>query len=831
MAAAASLWVKVGLVLTDFDRQLGKLSRKMNRIGSSLQQAGSTLTRGLSLPLAAAGGAAVKFAADFDQSMTRSIAIMGDTGQAMKEDLAKTARDVAKESTFSARETAEAYYYLASAGLDAAQSMKALPAVTQFATAGAFDLSLATDLLTDAQSALGLTVKNVTDNYNNMVYVSDRLVAATAMANATTQQFSEALTNKAGLAMKNLGKDIEEGLAVLAAFADQGVKGAEAGTQLFIAYRDVQKAARASKKEHRDFYDAVFDVTGEMRHMADVLEFLESKMGDMSDEMKQAYLIDMLGFTSRSVQATLALVGLSDKIREYDDRLHKAGGTTQRVSDIQLSSFSNQLKILWGRFQDVGITIGNALMPAFRDLMKLAESLVETFSAFSSWLKDLDEKTHKLIVGVGLLVVAIGPLLVGIGALVKIVGVATLGLKSLFGIIAAHPIGLLITAIGLTTAAYVAQNAIVNRLKASTDKLNDSTDGLVRSGLEIKIAETERRISKLIDTVENLAVEYRHLRDENPFGAETAKTLARVRELDNEINYLKEELKDLNRQIGIMTGPVLGDLDKKTRQATRNFGDFGAAVDKSIPALRGFGEELKDNKQDLESWGDGAIMVTDRVSAALEGVGSIVQTVFDGFARALGRSLSQALVYGKSFADSFEEQMKHLAAVVIEQTTVIMAQFAATGLVEWMQSSSGFGGLNVSAGSSPIMKTSYNTLSQKLQTARDNLTRKAAQAGVSHLVGLGQQIAMEQGGRLTQGQAEGLITSAFPGGGGGGGGDFWSEVGDVISDIGRDIGDFFGFKTSPMRQQVNVHLDGALLATTTAKHLPGVIDVYVGDYK
>ncbi|HEY7822232.1 MAG TPA: phage tail tape measure protein, partial [Acidimicrobiia bacterium] len=174
----------------------------------------------------AIAGFSIREFAKFDGAMTKSTAIMGDLSDTMRKDLSNAAREVAKTTTFSAEQSAESFFFLASAGLDAEQSIAALPKVAAFAQAGAFDMARATDLLTDAQSALGLSVDDTSENMANMARVSDVLIKANTLANATAEQFSEALTNKAGAALRVLGKDVEEGAAVLAFFADQGVKGA-----------------------------------------------------------------------------------------------------------------------------------------------------------------------------------------------------------------------------------------------------------------------------------------------------------------------------------------------------------------------------------------------------------------------------------------------------------------------------------------------------------------------------------------------------------------------------------------------------------------------------
>ena len=196
--------------------------------------------------------------------------------------------------------------------------------------------------MTDAQSALGLSSDVTSEHIENLVGISDLLVKANTVVNASFQQFSESLTNRGGAAIKGLNKDVTEGVAVLAAFADQGVKGAEAGTKLDIVWRDLQKAAIKNKSAFADAGVAVFDSSGKMRHTADIIQDLENHLGSMSDEQRRAELMT-LGFTDKSVAATTALLGTSNAIREYEKELKNAAGTTEEVAQKQLQSFSQQM--------------------------------------------------------------------------------------------------------------------------------------------------------------------------------------------------------------------------------------------------------------------------------------------------------------------------------------------------------------------------------------------------------------------------------------------------------------------------------------------------------
>lgn len=347
--------------------------------------------------VAAFGVASVKAFASFDSEMNKSLAIMGDVSEALRNDMSDAAREVAKATTFSADQAAESYFFLASAGLDAAASIKAMPTVAKFAQAGMFDMALATDLLTDAQSALGLTIKDdAVANMENMVRVSDTLVKANTLANASVEQFSTALTTKAGAALRIVNKDVEEGVAVLAAFADQGIKGELAGTQLGIVLRDLSTKALQNKGAFKQFGVEVFDSNGNMNNMADIVGDLEGALDGMSDATAKATLLQ-LGFSDKSLASLMSLMGTSDAIREYEAALRQAGGTTDEISGKQLETFSAQLELLKSRFTDVMLSIGEGLVPT---LMTLVEQLTPLLDEIAPTMIGLFEELAPVIVAV-----------------------------------------------------------------------------------------------------------------------------------------------------------------------------------------------------------------------------------------------------------------------------------------------------------------------------------------------------------------------------------------------------------------------------------------------
>jgi len=327
---------------------------------SAFSRFGAVAMRGVA---AGAGLAAVAMVSlvraneQINQAMNRSLAIMGDVSDKMRGAMTKAAIDVAKTTNFSARQAADSYFFLASAGMDAAQSLQAMPTVAVFAQSGMFDLATATDLLTDSQSALGLSSEDATENLTNMKRVGDVLVKANTIANASVEQFAQSLTNKAAAAARLVGHDVEQATAVLAAFADQGIKGAEAGTAYAVVMRDLQTKAIGNTQAFKAAKVAVFDQGGEMRNLSAIVSDLETRLDGLSDKTKKSVLLDM-GFSDKSVAFLATLIGTSEKMVEFEKGLRAAGGTMENVAGKQLTPMETALNKLKGTWSELATGTG-----------------------------------------------------------------------------------------------------------------------------------------------------------------------------------------------------------------------------------------------------------------------------------------------------------------------------------------------------------------------------------------------------------------------------------------------------------------------------------------
>jgi TP901 family phage tail tape measure protein len=392
MATIGDLVINLRANTSQFEKSLRGARGNLGKFGAFATSLRGGLAVGGATAVVGGLTKAIGSSEDFNRALNSSLAIMGNVSADMRGKMTAAAFDVASATKFSASEAAESYFFLASAGMNAAQSLAALPKVAQFAQAGNFSMALATDLLTDAQSALGLSVKDTRKNMENMSRVSNVLVKANTLANASVQQFSESLTNKAGASLRLVNKDIEEGVAVLAAFADQGVKGAEAGTALGIIMRDLQTKALANVSAFREAGVAVFDHTGKMRNIASIIKDIEMLLGGMSDANKKAAL-SQLGFADKSVAFIQTLVGTSSKIREYESALRSAGNATEEVSSKQMTPLQSAFERIKAAGSELGTTLGTPLAtiiaPAVEGIAASVGGISDGFKAVASSISSL----------------------------------------------------------------------------------------------------------------------------------------------------------------------------------------------------------------------------------------------------------------------------------------------------------------------------------------------------------------------------------------------------------------------------------------------------------
>ena len=275
-----------GKVENSFKQSLGVTEDGLNKIASVAKKAAA---------VAAAAFAAVKVGdfisgavdeyAEFEQAMANTSAIAG----ASADDYAKlsaAAREAGKATTFTASEAADALGYMALAGWDVEESTAALTPVLKLAEATQADLATTSDQVTDSMSAMGVGI-------DDLQGYLDVIVTTNNKANTTAADLMDAFIGCGGAA-RAAGMNYKETSTALGILANNGIKGSEAGTALNsmlvrISTKDV------AQKAFKDLGVAVYDSSGEMRNMRDILVDLNGAMAGMTQEQKNSYMSAIAG--------------------------------------------------------------------------------------------------------------------------------------------------------------------------------------------------------------------------------------------------------------------------------------------------------------------------------------------------------------------------------------------------------------------------------------------------------------------------------------------------------------------------------------------------------
>jgi TP901 family phage tail tape measure protein len=302
----------------------------------------------------------------FDDAMRKSLSTMAGVSEGLRKEMGDTARSIALNSGRSATELATAYGHMSTAGYNAQQSMAALRIVSRFATAGFLDMETAALKLIGAQKALGMSSQDVQQNTKELARLSDVAAKAVMLAGGSVGDYADALSGRAGIALRELNIGLEEGAAVLAAWSSQNVRGAAAGGNMERILRDLAVAWRENRDIMKKYGVQVIDgETGTFRLIGALTE-LESVLKSVGTE-EQHLILKRMGFNDRTVLMIKSLMGLSSEMRQYEADLLKAAGATQQVSD-QANTFSRQLKISFNRIREMLLTIGEELTPALEEM-------------------------------------------------------------------------------------------------------------------------------------------------------------------------------------------------------------------------------------------------------------------------------------------------------------------------------------------------------------------------------------------------------------------------------------------------------------------------------
>lgn len=353
------LFVKIGVD----DQASGKLKSISSKLGNGLKTAakiGATAVAAASTAVVAFGASSVKAGMEFDSAMSQVAATMGKTTDEIAE-LRDFAQKMGSTTVFSATQSAEALNYMALAGYNSEQAMSALPTVLNLAAAGSIDLAYASDMVTDAQSALGLSMEESS-------IMVDQMAKTASKSNTSVAQLGEAILTVGGTASYMAG-GTEQVNKVLGVLADNGIKGAEAGTHLRNMLLSLSAPTDNAQAVIDKFGLQIFDADGKMRDFADIFPELNAAMEGLTDQEKLDAFSNL--FNTRDIASATALLNTSvERWDELGSAIVDSKGAAEAMAATQLDNLNGDITLFKSALEGAQITISDQLTPTLREFVQ-----------------------------------------------------------------------------------------------------------------------------------------------------------------------------------------------------------------------------------------------------------------------------------------------------------------------------------------------------------------------------------------------------------------------------------------------------------------------------
>lgn len=382
MANLFELAAKLTLDSSSYDSGIDSAKGKAETFGSKLKSGLATAGKVTAAAIGTATAAVTAFAKSsvesgmkFDTSMSQVAATMGTTVDQIQ-DLRDFAQEMGSKTAFSATQAADALNYMALAGYDAKASMDMLPNVLNLAAAGGMELASASDMITDSQSALGLTL----DETSKLV---DKMAKASSKSNTSVAQLGEAILTVGGTA-KNLAGGTTELSAALGILADNGTKGAEGGTKLRNIILSLGAPTDTAAKALNKLGVTAYDADGNMRPLQDTFSDLNKAMENMTTAEKTDIINTVFNKTDiKDVNALLATS--ADRWDELSAAIDESAGAAQAMADTQLDNLAGDVTLFQSALEGAQIALSDALTPAMREFVQFgSQGLSELTEAFKS---------------------------------------------------------------------------------------------------------------------------------------------------------------------------------------------------------------------------------------------------------------------------------------------------------------------------------------------------------------------------------------------------------------------------------------------------------------
>ncbi len=422
-AVVGTLRILLEMNAAEVQKELQQVSKGMGSLGRDATQLGSALTRTLTVPLLGVGAGAVKMAMDFESSFA-GVRKTVDATDAEFQQMEQSFRDLSKTIPVNVNEINKLGEAAGALGIPKEQ-------IVDFARVMA-ELGVTTNLTADQAADSIARIQNIFGAAGKDTERLASTIVALGNAGASTEKEITEMAQRIAGAGHTVGLTQAQVVSFASSLASVGIN-AEAGgsaiSRIFLKMNDAVMKGGAGLKEF-------------------------ARVAGMSaDEFKQKFQTDAAGATVAFIEGLGRLKGEGENVNGVMEglvgkniilkdtllRLSGAGDllTTQlklgnvawqentaltKEAGERFKTTESQMILLWNKIKDVGITLGQSLIPILRDLMTVLEPVVAGVAKAAEWFGKLPEPIRLAAVGIAGLVAAIGPLLFIFGQVTSAIG-------------------------------------------------------------------------------------------------------------------------------------------------------------------------------------------------------------------------------------------------------------------------------------------------------------------------------------------------------------------------------------------------------------------------
>lgn len=354
-------------------------------------------------------------AANFEAMMSKVKAITGSTGEDFEKLTAK-ARELGRSTKYSATQSAEAMTFLGMAGWKTNEILSGMPGLLNLAAAGGTDLARTADIVSDVLTAMGMSADKST-------HLADVFASTITTTNTNVEMLGDTMKYAAPVAHA-FGATLEETAALAGIMANSGIKASQAGTALRSGFLRLAGPPKMASKAMEKLGMSMNDISAEQKEATLALESLGISMGDTAGPKKMSGILTELKnktadlgkeeklATLKAIFGTEAATGwlavLESGPETFDKlvtQLEKSDGAAEKMAQVMNENAKGALITLKSASEDLGISIGNTLLPVLADQTNGLASIAAKASEWAQKHSTLTEIVIKAGLAFGAIVI------------------------------------------------------------------------------------------------------------------------------------------------------------------------------------------------------------------------------------------------------------------------------------------------------------------------------------------------------------------------------------------------------------------------------------------